>query len=151
MRASSAEAGLYLIPAFAGNTLGGLIAGYYIKKTGRFKPLTVVAPILVVSCMLLCYYTWSEPASGWMSLAILPGGFATGMVSSSAFLGLTAGVEEEDMAIAASAVYLFFNIGAIAAVSSGGAVFESSLRSSLERGLEGREDGPERYSVKAKD
>ncbi|KAK4952433.1 hypothetical protein LTR10_009239 [Elasticomyces elasticus] len=143
MKTSSAEAGLYLIPAFAGNTLGGLIAGYYIKKTGRFKPPTVVAPILAVSCMLLCYYTWSEPASGWMSLAILPGGFATGMVSSSAFVGLTAGVAEEDMAVAASAMYLFFNIGAIAAVSSGGAVFVSSLRSSLERGLEGREDGPE--------
>ncbi|KAK3659472.1 hypothetical protein LTR56_001362 [Elasticomyces elasticus] len=107
MRASSAEAGLYLIPAFAGSTLGGLIAGYYIKKTGRFKPPTVVAPILAVSCMLLCYYTWSEPASGWMSLAILPGGFATGMVSSSAFVGLTAGVAEEDMAVAASAMYLF--------------------------------------------
>ncbi|KAK5720390.1 hypothetical protein LTR17_015027 [Elasticomyces elasticus] len=143
MRASSAEAGLYLIPAFAGNTLGGLLAGYYIKKTGRFKPPTVVAPILAVSCMLLCYYTWTEPASGWMSLAIFPGGFATGMVSSSAFVGLTAGVAEEDMAIAASAMYLFFNIGAIAAVSSGGAVFECSLRSSLEHGLEGLEDGPE--------
>ncbi|KAK3112975.1 hypothetical protein LTR53_010185 [Teratosphaeriaceae sp. CCFEE 6253] len=142
-RASTAEAGLYLVPAFVGNTIGGLLAGYCIKETGLFKPPTVVAPVLAMLCMLLCYFTLSETSSGWMSVAILPGGFAMGVVSSSAFVGLTAGVQEQDMAIAASAMYLFMNIGAIAAVSVGGAVFETSLRALLQRALEGRNDRSE--------
>ena len=142
-KASTAAAGAYLIPAFAGNTLGGLLGGYFIKKTGLFKPLTVLAPILAVLCMTLCYLSWDERSSGWASLAIFPGGVSMGVVGSSAFVGLTAGVDEKDMAIAASAMYLFYNLGAIAAISSGGAVFETSLRKFLKQALEGRIDGPE--------
>ena len=53
-RASAAETGLYLIPAFAGNTLGGLFSGYWIKATGRFKLPTVLGPLMGICCMSLC-------------------------------------------------------------------------------------------------
>ncbi|RMY01880.1 hypothetical protein D0867_11238 [Hortaea werneckii] len=47
-KASVAEAGAYLIPAFTGNLLGGLTSGYWIKRTGLFKVPTVVAPMLTM-------------------------------------------------------------------------------------------------------
>ncbi|KAK4540745.1 hypothetical protein LTR36_008960 [Oleoguttula mirabilis] len=140
VRASTAAAGAYLIPAFAGNTLGGLMTGYWIKKTGLFKAPTVVAPVLAVLGMLLCLLTWDEHTSVLKSLAIFPGGFATGMVASSTFVGLAAGVDEKDIAMAASGMYLFYNLGSIAGVSGGSAVFEASLKSSLAKVLEGRSD-----------
>lgn len=142
-RASTAAAGAYLIPAFAGNTLGGLLSGYWIKKTGLYKGPTVLAPILAVLCMILCLLTWDEHTSVLESLAIFPGGFATGMVSSSAFVGLAAGVAEQDIAMAASGMYLFFNVGAVAGVSAGSAVYETSLKASLEKALQDRQDMPE--------
>ena len=56
--ANTAAAGAYLIPAFVGNTLGGLLSGYWIRKTGRPKWPTVLAPILSVICMCLCRFLW---------------------------------------------------------------------------------------------
>jgi len=135
--ASTAAAGAYLIPAFAGNTLGGLLAGFWIKWTGRFKPATIAAPTLSLLCMTLLYLIWNGETSPAMSLLIFPGGFATGVISSSAFVGIAAGVSAQDMAITASGMYLFFNIGAIAGVSAGSAVFQDELRASFTRALRG--------------
>nr|OQO31991.1 hypothetical protein B0A51_00333 [Rachicladosporium sp. CCFEE 5018] len=129
--ASTGQAGAHLIPAFVGNTLGGLIAGHSIKYTGRFKPSTVAGPIISLLCMVLLLFTWQGHTSIVGSLAIFPGGFANGMIASSTFVGLAAGVDDHDVAIAASGMYMFSNIGLIAAVSAGSAAFQTTLRSSL--------------------
>lgn len=142
-RASTAAAGAYLIPAFTGNTIGGLLSGYWIKSTGLYKPPTVLAPILSITAIVLCFTLWKGHTTILESLAILPGGMAAGMVSSSTFVGLAAGVAEEDVAVAASGMYLFFNIGAIAGASAGSAVWQTSLRSGLTAALEGVKNGSE--------
>ncbi|RMY45081.1 hypothetical protein D0863_16110 [Hortaea werneckii] len=140
-KASVAEAGAYLIPAFTGNLLGGLTSGYWIKRTGLFKVPTVVAPILSMACMALCLSTWHENISSWRAIVSLPGGFATAMVSSSTFVGAAAGVEHEDVAVAASTMYLLMNLGGVAGISVGSAVFEDTLRASLFKAVQGRADG----------
>lgn len=134
--ANTAEAGAYLIPAFVGNTLGGLLAGYWIRKTGRYKWPTVFAPVLAIGCMLLCM-TWNGRTSIWSSLFIFPGGFGNGVISSSVFVGVAASVSEEDIAVVGSGLYLFFNIGAIAGASAGAAVYQTGLQERLETALSG--------------
>ena len=57
------------------------------------------------------------------------------MVSNSAFVGMAAAVDEADVAIAGSGMFLFFSIGAIAGASAGGAVYQSTLKSSLKEKL----------------
>lgn len=142
-KANTAQAGAYLIPAFIGNTMGGHVSGYYIKSTGRYKPMTVVSPFFAIMCMCLCYFCWKGHNSSWASLAILPGGLAAGMVSSSVFVGLAAGVTEADLAVAASGLYLFCNLGAVAGASAGGAVFQTSLKAGLKTALKGVTNGSE--------
>ena len=142
-RANTAQAGAYLIPAFIGNTVGGLISGYFIKYTGLYKPMTAIAPLFSVLCMCLCYFLWNGHTSVLESMATFPGGMANGMVSSSIFVGLAAGVTEEDMAVAASGLFVFFNLGAVAGASAGAAVYQNSLRTGLATALEGVSDGPE--------
>ena len=86
--------------------------------------------------------TWNGYTSPLESVATLPGGFAMGVISSSTFVGLIAGVEERYIAIAASGIYLAFNIGGVVGVSAGNAVSQRAIRASLERDLhryEGRE------------
>lgn len=138
--ATTGAAGAYLIPAFVGNAAGGLAAGFWIRKTGLFKWPTVLSPILSACCMLLCL-TWNRHTTVFQSLAIFPGGFAMGMISSSAFVGLTSAVASEDVAIAGSGMYLFFNVGAIAGASSGAAVYQTGLKSNLQHALQEVEDG----------
>jgi predicted MFS family arabinose efflux permease len=141
--ATTSEAGAHLIPAFAGNTLGGLLAGYWIKRTGFYKPLTVLSPIMGVICTLNLLLLWDGHTSPWLSLLIFPGGLAMGFLSSSAFVGLAAGVEEEGIAVTTSGMFLAFNIGGIAGVSGGSAVLQNVLRSSLGRALDGVDGGEE--------
>ncbi|KAI5366203.1 Putative major facilitator superfamily, MFS transporter superfamily [Septoria linicola] len=142
-KANTAQAGAYLIPAFAGNTIGGLASGYFIKRTGLYKPMTVISPLFAVLCMFLCYFFWNGHTTVWESLYILPGGLASGMVSSSIFVGLAAGVPEGDLAITASGLFLFFNLGAVAGASAGAAVYQTSIRAGLSMALDGVTDGPE--------
>lgn len=141
--ATTAQAGAYLIPAFAGNTLGGLIAGFSIKKSGLYKPLTVLSPVMGVLCTSLLWLVWNGHTSPWLSLLIFPGGLAMGMLSSSAFVGLAAGMNEEGIAVTTSGMFLAFNIGSIAGVSGGSAVLQNVLRSSLTSALEAVEGGEE--------
>ena len=58
-----------------------------------------------------------------------------GLLSSSAFVGLAAGMREEDQAVTTSGMFLAFNIGSIAGVSGGSAVLQDVLKGSLERTL----------------
>ena len=129
--ATTAAAGAYLVPAFIGNTLGGLLSGYWIRKTGRYKWPTVFAPILSVVCMLLCLYLWYGNTSIAESTYIFPGGFATGMVTSAAFVGMAADIPPEDIAVAGNGMFLFLNIGAIAGASAGSAAYQTALQSGL--------------------
>lgn len=141
--ATTSQAGAHLIPAFAGNTLGGLCAGYFIKRSGRFKSLTILSPIIGVLCMVVLLLTWNGNTSPWLSLLIFPGGVAMGILSSSAFVSLAAGVEEQDFAVTTSGMFLAFNFGMISGVSGGSAVFQDMLRGSLERAVRGVAGGEE--------
>jgi hypothetical protein len=141
--ASTSEAGAHLIPAFAGNTIGGLMAGYWIKRNGYYKPLTVLSPIMGVLCTVTLLLAWDGHTSPWLSLLIFPGGLAMGIISSSAFVGLAAGVDEEGIAVTTSGMFLAFNIGSIAGVSGGSAVLQNVLRSSLGGALDGVDGGEE--------
>ena len=134
-QANTAAAGAYLIPAFVGNTLGGLLSGFWIRKTGQYKAPAVLAPVLSAFCMCLCLFLWNGNTSVAESVYIFPGGFAMGMVTSAAFVGITAAVQPADVAIAGNGMWLMLNIGAIAGASSGAAAYQGTLRSGLQKAL----------------
>lgn len=63
-------------------------------------------------------------------------GFATGIAHSATFIGLSHGVETEDIAIAGSGLYLSSNVGMVAGVSLGNAVYQLSLSRGLQSALQ---------------
>lgn len=78
------------------------------------------------------------------AMLILPVGFATGVAHSATFIGLSAGVDSEDIAIAGSGLYLSSNVGMVAGVSFSNAVYQMSLRGGLQSALA---DVPHRETV----
>lgn len=132
-KVSQAQIGLYLLPAFFGNLSGGLLAGYWTKLTRTHKPVTLFGPLMGILAMVLCLTIWTGKGrvSFWESLIILPGGVGNGCVASSAFIAMTAGIASSEIPIAAGGMFLFFNIGAIAGVSVGSAIYQSALVSAL--------------------
>lgn len=55
------------------------------------------------------------------------------MAGSALFVGLTAGVEKDEIAIATSGLYLSAGISVVTGVSAASAVFQSALRANLHR------------------
>ncbi|THV63802.1 MFS general substrate transporter [Aureobasidium pullulans] len=133
--ASMGEAGAHLVPAVFGNTLGGLAVGAWIKRTGRYKPPTILASMSAMICFSLLLVLWRGHTSTAGSLVIFFGGCASGMANSAVFVGLTAGVEKHQMAIATTGMYLSSNIAMVAGVSAASAIFQSALRSNLHQAL----------------
>jgi len=86
---------------------------------------------------------WRGYTNNAQSCVIFFGGLATGMAQSAIFVGLTAGIERENIAVAASGLYLSSNFGTVAGASGAGAIFQYSLRRRLNRLLSKETDGAE--------
>lgn len=99
-------------------------------------------PVLLASmsgclCFALLLGLWHGNTPAWQSIFIFPGGFATGMAHASLFVALATSIDEKDMAIAGSGLYLSGNIGAVTGLSLASAIFKDALRTALQKNLHG--------------
>jgi hypothetical protein len=124
-----------------GNTIGGLSTGAYIKWSGRYKIPAIAASVSGCLCFSLLLATWRGNTQAWQSIFIFPGGLATGIAHASLFVALASSIEEKDMAIAGSGLYLSGNIGAVTGLSLASAVFTGALRHDLAAALSGFPEG----------
>ncbi|KAH8655148.1 major facilitator superfamily domain-containing protein [Tricladium varicosporioides] len=138
--ASTTNAGAHLMPSVIGNAFGGLICGYIIKRTGRYKFISIIGALSSSFAYTLLILRWHGHTSFIESLYIIPGGFGNGIALSASFIALTAGVDACQVAIASSGLYLSMNIGMVGGLSITGAVLQSTLRKQLRISLEGMED-----------
>lgn len=112
----------------------------YNDRTGSYKALTLVGLIISTIGYILLSIYWHGHTNLWESLYIAPGAFGTGVIGSSLFVYLAAGVDESQMAIASTGLYLGQNIGALLGVSLASNVLFNVLRSELEARLDGFPD-----------
>lgn len=105
-------------------------------RTASYKFLSILGPMISSVGYLLLILRWRGDTNFWESLYILPGGFGTGVIYSTAFVGLAAGVDESQMAMASSTFYLSGNIGALVGTSLTNTILQTRLRTELGRGLQ---------------
>ncbi|KAF7874623.1 uncharacterized protein EAF02_008600 [Botrytis sinoallii] len=137
--ATFTTAGAHLMPSVIGNAVGGLLAGYIIHKTGHYKPILLLGALSSLTSYTLLLLRWHGHTSFLESLYIIPGGFGNGIALSASFIGLTAGVEQEELAIATSGLFLSANIGCVVGVSGAGSIMQAGLEKGLRVALEGWE------------
>ncbi|RFU32551.1 hypothetical protein B7463_g3771, partial [Scytalidium lignicola] len=137
--ASIAQAGSYLFPAVLGNTVGTIIAGIVIQKTGRYKWLATLATTASSLSYLTLILRWKGKISVFEALEIIPSGFGTGMVQATAFIALTSSLEHKEIAMATSGMYLTTSIGMVTGIAVSSAVQQGGLRSLLLKALKGPE------------
>ncbi|KAG4413482.1 hypothetical protein IFR04_013383 [Cadophora malorum] len=125
---TNTTAGSHLFPAVLGNTLGGLLSGLYISRTGHYKSLSLLAALSSSLSYLLLIVRWKGNTGWWESLEIVPGGFGTGIAFSATFIGLQAGVDRADMAVATAGLYLGSGLGMVLGVAGASAVQIGTLR-----------------------
>ncbi|KAL1608865.1 hypothetical protein SLS59_002056 [Nothophoma quercina] len=133
--ASSTVAGAHLFPAVFGNAVGGLISGAVIRRTGRYKALTLGATGVASLAYLLLILRWHGNTNWLESLYIFPGGFGTGIASSTLFISIQAALDPSFTAIAASTLYLASSVGMLGGMAGVSAVLQQSLRVNLDERL----------------
>ncbi|KAF6830412.1 major facilitator superfamily transporter [Colletotrichum plurivorum] len=136
-RVSNTIAGFHLFPAVAGNAIGGIFAGYLIRKTGRYKSLLVLATVSSSISYVLLLLRWHGDTNVWESLYILPGGLGAGLVQSAGFISVQAAVNPKHKAAVTSGVFLTVQIGMIIGLSSVSAVMMETMKWRLEALLSG--------------
>ncbi|KAI5460185.1 major facilitator superfamily domain-containing protein [Mariannaea sp. PMI_226] len=134
-RASNSEAGAHLFPSVAGNALGGIVGGYFINRTGRYKFLVYVGTLSSSLCYILLLLRWHGETNWLEAFYIFPGGFGMGMAYSVLFVATQASVQPNHISAAVSTLFLSREIGTILGVASVSAVTKYMLQKSLEMRL----------------
>lgn len=129
------DMGKRTIPSFFSTALGSLGAGYYMKKTGKYKWLLMAFCALAVVGQL--QISLIEPnIAVWRQyiLLVIPG-FGLSVLITVTLLAMIAAVPHEHQAATTSISYAFRSTGCTLGVSIGGAIFRKSLGSLLERNV----------------
>lgn len=116
------------------------------RRTGRYKLLTLGGVAFGCLGYGLTILRWHGHTSWAESLYIFPGGFATGVVQSTMFIALTAGVSREDYAAAGSGFYQATGIGGSMATCVTMAILQATLRPALRIALSAK-DGKDEVSI----
>ena len=135
--ASNTQAGAYLFPSVLGNAIGGIIAGYVIRRTAKYKTLIVLATLSSCMSYFLLIVRWHEKISVWEVLETFPGGLGMGIVGSAIFIALTSSVEHKDIAMATGGMYLGSAFGMMTGIAVSTSVQLTSLRWLLVERLQG--------------
>ncbi|KAF2819140.1 MFS general substrate transporter [Ophiobolus disseminans] len=134
--ASNTVAGAHLVPAVVGNAIGGMLSGFIISRTGRYKLLIVAATLIASGGYLLLIVRWHGNTNWLESFYIFPGGFGMGIVQSALFISVQAAIDPSFAAIAASTLYLTSSVGFLAGMAGVSAVLQGTLRQGLDQRLD---------------
>ncbi|KAH6955770.1 hypothetical protein BKA56DRAFT_624930 [Ilyonectria sp. MPI-CAGE-AT-0026] len=135
-RASATASGAHIVPAVVANTFGALLSGKLMHISHRQKTILVSTGILGASSYLLIFAFWNGHTSFWESLYVIPGGFATGLAQSAAFVPMASCLENQDLAMATGWFFLVSSLGTVSSVMVTNVMLQSSFRRNLERVIE---------------
>ncbi|KAI1810241.1 major facilitator superfamily transporter [Poronia punctata] len=130
-RSSSTGVGARLFPAVAGNAIGGIVSGHIIRRTGRYKLLTILATLLSASSYLLMTLRWKGNTSWAESSYIFPGGLGCGIVQSAVFIAIQSAIDPKDKAAGISGFFLSTQIGTVIGTAAVSALMMVGLQQAL--------------------
>ncbi|MCO5588142.1 hypothetical protein L7F22_042097 [Adiantum nelumboides] len=132
---SSSLAGLHLVPNSVALSIGSVLAGLWMRKTGRYYWLTFSNSLLmVVSAIAFLTITRSTPE--WCTYAaIFPHGFGVTGVLTCTLLALINSVPRTQIAVATGMSYLFRTTGQVVGVATSGVILQAMLKKELQNRL----------------
>ncbi|RLV92273.1 Vacuolar membrane amino acid uptake transporter fnx2 [Spathaspora sp. JA1] len=124
---SATQNGVRLIPNFLGVSLGSVGAGLYMKKTGKYYKLTIIAGIVSIFGMTnIATITPSIP--NWQQFVLLlPSGLGYSCMLTVTLLALIAAVPMKYQACTTSIQYTFRSTGSTLGVAIASAIFQNVL------------------------
>ncbi|KAM5475431.1 hypothetical protein MauCBS54593_001120 [Microsporum audouinii] len=134
--ASNTRAAVYLAPVFVGFTTGSITSGYIIRKTHRYKTLSLISVLLGLTFFTLIAIRWRTGVTGWESFYVFPAFLSFGLLLSTTFTGLIACTPKSIHATAICVYYLCQQVGTMLGTVFSSLTIETILREVLKIRLE---------------
>ncbi|KHO00326.1 Major facilitator superfamily domain, general substrate transporter [Metarhizium album ARSEF 1941] len=128
---SATNAGLRILPSPIGVSISSVLAGYIMKRTGRFVTLGVASMVLVSAGIVLLTLLGRD-ASVWLTspaFFLVGGGY--GAMLTTTLLACIAAVDHSQQAVVTSATYLARSLGGTVGITVGSAVYQNILKTRL--------------------
>ncbi|KAF7589497.1 hypothetical protein BBP40_004204 [Aspergillus hancockii] len=129
----------YVVTA-VGVSVGGLISGAIIKRTKRYKTMTVVSVGLIVLLSILIFIRYRNGCFTWELFYLFPSGVANGILFSTQFIGMSLTAPTERLATSIGIYYLSQQLGFIIGPAASVAVVQRLFANRLLEDLEGYEE-----------
>ncbi|KAK2595171.1 hypothetical protein QQS21_007131 [Conoideocrella luteorostrata] len=128
---SATDAGLRILPSPVGIAVSSLLAGYIMKRTGRFVTLGIASMAIVCVGIILLTLMGRE-ASAWLSsVAFFLSGGGYGAMLTTTLLACIAAVDHSQQAVVTSGTYLARSLGGTLGITVGSAVYQNILKARL--------------------
>jgi MFS family permease len=128
---STTQAGMRLIPISVGTSVGSLIAGIIMNKTGKYRILGLALMFaFALGTGLLALLDLDSPEwPAWICLFLTGGGYGGTLTVN--LLAAISAVDHEHQAVISSAGYAFRSTGSTIGVTIGSAVYQNILKIGL--------------------
>ncbi|KAK1817949.1 hypothetical protein LTR12_007701 [Friedmanniomyces endolithicus] len=130
---SAAGAGLRLVPGIIGSVCGSLFGGIYMKRTGKYYWLTILAytALLLGTTGIFLFSGIITNSTLGIIICMTIGAFGSGIGVTATLIGLIANASRDDQAVVTACSYLFRSLGSVFGVSMSATVANQALRTSL--------------------
>lgn len=128
---STTQAGIRLIPTSVGASVGSMVAGITMNKTGKYKIVGLALIItLAFGTGLLALLNLDSPEwPAWIYLFLTGAGYGGMLVVT--LLACISAVDHEHQAVISSATYAFRSTGSTIGVTIGSTVYQNILKTGL--------------------
>jgi EmrB/QacA subfamily drug resistance transporter len=130
---SATRSGLTIMPLTMGIVAGNVLSGQLVSRLGRYKPLLLVAGVVLIAAFAVMGFTLSPSSTqGELTLKMVLIGLGLGPAIPILTLAIQNAVRPEQVGVATSAATFFRQMGSTIGVALMGTVFGASLTTALE-------------------
>ncbi len=135
MGVSAAESGLILMPLMIGMISMGMVSGFLITKTGRYKEVILAGAVLMIVGYLLLsrMHFGSHPLE--LTGAMVVFGIGLGLALQQYTLVVQNSARRQDLGVATSSIQFFRNVGSTVGIALFGTIMTSELPGAIGRHL----------------
>ncbi|CAO3596098.1 unnamed protein product [Absidia cylindrospora] len=131
------QASVYYLPKVISVSLGSVLSGIYMSRTGEYLNITFAGAL--ISLISMIGYTFWTPSSSLIQvlLCLFGDGLSMGVVITTTLIAMLSCVGQKDMATITSMSYLFRSAGGVIGISSTSAIFQATVKNILTQRITG--------------
>ncbi|CAO3652975.1 unnamed protein product [Cunninghamella blakesleeana] len=134
---SPAYSGLFYLPKVVFVSLGSVLSGIYMSRTGEYIKITIISAFICLISMIM-YTTWVPSTSlAYQLVAICGDGFSLGICITTTLIAMLSCVGPKEMATITSMSYLFRSVGSVIGISATSAIFQATVKAILTKQITG--------------